>query len=210
MDYKNVVKLFRDWFLFQLYWMALLSKRRHHAEDILKYCNCSTQLKIWVQVDFSRRVCHCRIVTCHWGIVLYTLWASWVHMVLCGHLARQGHCPASQELDGVQLPVDTLLRYGRADSCQPGSASASALLLLLLLLCLSLPLPDRRILQQRNAQEKIAFILCSLFVDLGHSDLAESRLRELFAVPSQTSKVYTIILHNTEEQEQQETSTAAW
>lgn len=73
----------------------------------------------------------------------YGLSECTIHVALCGHPARQGHIPVSQELAGVQLPVVTLLRYGRAESCQPGSPSAPALLLLLLLLCSSLPLPDR-------------------------------------------------------------------
>lgn len=79
----------------------------------------------------------------------------------------------------------------------------------LLLLCFSFPLPDRRILQPSNAQEKVESALHTLFVDLGHSDLEESRFRGLFAVPSQASNVFTIILHNTEEQDQEETDTAA-
>lgn len=125
-----------------------------------------------------------------------------VHVVLCGHPARQEHYPASQELAGVQLPVVTSLRFDRAESCQPGSPSAPAVLLLLLLLCSSLPLPDRQILQQSNAQEQVASTLHTPFVDIGHSDLEESRFRGLFAVPSQASNASTIILHNTEEQEQ--------
>lgn len=53
-----------------------------------------------------------------------------IHVVLCGHPARQGRCPASQELAGVQLPMETLLRYGRTESYQPCSPSTPALLLL--------------------------------------------------------------------------------
>lgn len=53
-------------------------------------------------------------------------------------------------------------------------------------------------------------ILHTLFVDLGHSDSEELRLRGLFAVPSQASSVYIITLHNTEKQEQKQMSTAAW
>lgn len=56
MDYKNVIKLFRDLSLFQFYWVALLSKRRHQAEDILNYCNCSTQHRIWFQWIFLEGV----------------------------------------------------------------------------------------------------------------------------------------------------------